>query len=273
MSTHIKIHYIILGLSCLFLSVINTDASTAIEPPAGIDHSELNQLLEKYVDKQGLVDYQSWKNNETDRKALDRYLSQYDETRGEKADGNEKIASLINAYNAFTLQWILINYPTESIRVFDDSWTEKRHKIGGKVFSLNELEHDNLRPLIGWRVHSAIVCAARSCPPLQPTAYTKENLNAMIDTAYRQWLSNYALNSYHPKGKKVELSLIFKWFEEDFKLFGGVQRMLAKYGPEEYRAFLQDGDYKIKFKEYHWGLNDQSGRGNNYQHGFLKSLF
>lgn len=114
------------------------------------------------------------------------------------------------------------NYPTESIRALPVSGTEKRHIIAGKQVSLDEIEHNNLRPLFGWRVHSAIVCAARSCPPLQPKAYTVENLDVMIDAVYSQWLGNYALNTFYLE-KKGGVITYFRWFEDDFKSLGGIK--------------------------------------------------
>jgi hypothetical protein len=269
----IKFHFIISGFIFLLFFAYSADASTTIDLPSGIDHTEFSRILNKYVNTQGLVNYQSWKKDERDQIALNNYLLQYADVTEKRAEGREKVASLINAYNAFTLQWILENYPTESIRALPNSWTEKRHIIGGKKVSLDEIEHDNLRPLIGWRVHSAIVCAARSCPPLQPTAYTIENLDMMIDAVYSQWLSNPVLNTYYPEKNEVELSLIFKWFEDDFKLLGGVKKILVKYSPKEYQVFLVKDNYKINFRDYHWGLNDQSSLGENYHYSIFKSLF
>ncbi len=268
-----KPYCLISGFIFLLIIAYSADASTTIDLPRGINHTEFSRLLDKYVNKQGLVNYQSWKKNKDDQKALNNYLLQYADATERLAEGREKVASLINAYNAFTLKWILENYPTESIRALPDSWTEKRHIIGGKKVSLDEIEHDNLRPLIGWRVHSAIVCAARSCPPLQPKAYTVENLDIMIDAVYSQWLGNPALNTFYPEKNKVELSLIFKWFEDDFKSLGGLKKILVKYSPKEYQIFIAEDNYKIGFRDYHWGLNDQSNLGENYHFNIFKSLF
>ena len=70
------------------------------------------------------------------------------------------------------LRWILSGYPIESIWQLKDSFTAKRHDVGGRKVSLDDIEHGTLRPLIGYRAHAVLVCAARSCPPLQRFAYT-----------------------------------------------------------------------------------------------------
>src|SRR5947209_136634 len=57
------------------------------------------------------------------------------------AQGNEKAASLVNAYNAFVLQWILKNYPTESIWQLKDSFSGKRNDVGGRKVALDDIEH------------------------------------------------------------------------------------------------------------------------------------
>lgn len=243
-----------------------------IRIPGGIDHTDFDRLLKTYVDDQGLVDYERWKNSPEDLAALDSYLSAYAPKPETEAAGNERWAGLINAYNAFTLQWILKNYPTESIRLLDESWPAKRHRIGGKLHSLDEIEHDNLRPEMGWRVHSAIVCAARSCPPLQTFAFSAEMIDAQTETALRTWLARTDLNTFSPSRKRVEVSQIFNWFEEDFTKDGGVGEILSRYAPRPYRLFLKDGSYKLKFKDYHWGLNDQGDLGKDYKQSLFRSL-
>ena len=94
--------------------------------------------------------YEKWKNSAEDMKALDDYLAQF-AAAGNAAKDNERYASLVNAYNGFTLQWILKNYLTESIWELKSSFKEKRHKLGGTTVSLDDIENDMLRPEFGWR--------------------------------------------------------------------------------------------------------------------------
>lgn len=235
----------------------------AVSFPAGAHHEVWDQLLKKYVDDKGLVAYGKWKANAADRQALDKYLAQF-AVAGPKAEGKDLQASAINAYNAFAIQWILQNYPTESIQALDDSFSRKAHLVGGTKIALDDIEHGTLRPILGYRTHAALVCCARSCPPLQRTAYTPGEVNKQIDTAYTTWLAREDLNKYNPSGNAVEISSIFKWFHQDFEAAGGVPKILGQYGPPSGRAFLAKGSYKISFLPYRWGLNDQGGRGENY---------
>lgn len=234
-----------------------------VKIPANVEHGAYDRLLQKYVDEKGLVAYASWKNNQDDMAALDGYLRQFAKT-GDEAKGNDKAAGLINAYNAFTLQWILQNYPTESIWSLDDSFTASRHEMFGEKVSLNDIEKGTLIPQIGWKDHSVLVCAARSCPPLRREAYRAEGLDDQIAAAYRRWLDRPDLNEYFPDKNKVEISSIFKWYKSDFEKAGGVPQILAQFAPAKFHDFLAGGKYEIDYKSYDWGLNDQGEHGRHY---------
>lgn len=230
---------------------------------AGIKHDEYDRLLKKYVNERGLVNYAGWKANDADLKALDDYLKQFASPAEPAAEGSERAASLVNAYNAFVLQWILANYPTESIWSLKDSFKAKRHAVGGKNVALNDIEHGALRPSIGWRAHAVLVCAARSCPPLEREAYTAGNFEGQDAKAYEKWLGREDLNRFSPPDK-VEISSIFKWFKTDFDKAGGVPKILGRYAPEGARQFAASGKYQVGYLPYNWGLNDQGEHGRNY---------
>lgn len=258
--------WIILTMFVLIFPAKNRllQASENVDVRSGIDHAAFSRLLNKYVNEQGLVNYAAWKQNAADLAELDEYLKQFAVKSDRTAQGNEKAASLVNAYNAFVLRWILSNYPTESIWQLKDSFSGKRNAIGGRSVSLDDVEHGTLRPLIGYRVHAVLVCAARSCPPLQRVAYAAETFNEQDDAAYRAWLSREDLNRFLPGEKKVEISSIFKWFKKDFDNAGGIPKILGRYATEGVHEFAASGNYKIKYLPYYWGLNDQGPHGRDY---------
>ncbi len=237
--------------------------SHAVNVPAGIKHEGYDRLLKKYVDENGLVAYGKWKNNAADVKVLDAYLEQF-APAGNSAGADEKFSSLINAYNAFVLQLVLQNYPTESIWSVKNSFKTRSHKLGGEMVSLNDIENLTLRPEFGYRTHAVLVCAGRSCPPLQRSAYTSDQLDEQVTRAYKQWLGRADLNEFLPAKNEVSVSSIFKWFKGDFEKVGGVPKILAKYAPAQDRNFLEHPGYKITYKDYNWGLNDQGEHGRHY---------
>jgi hypothetical protein len=235
-----------------------------VEVRSGINHGDYDRLLKKYVDERGLVNYSGWKENQADLRALDDYLKQFAGKIGNPAQGNEKAAALVNAYNAFMLQWILKNYPTESVWSLKDSFTAKRIDIGGHSVSFNDIENGALRPLLGYRVNSVLVCAARSCPPLRRSAYSADKFDEQDDHAFRTWLAREDLNRFLPNERKAEVSSIFKWFKGDFDNAGGASTILGRYAPQTARDFAASGKYDVKYISYNWGLNDQGPHGRNY---------
>ncbi len=62
-------------------------------------------------------------------------------------------------------------------------------EISGGKYALNDIENGALRPMIGWRAHAVLMCAAGSCPPLQRDAYTAENFEDQDAAAFRAWLA------------------------------------------------------------------------------------
>ena len=244
----------------LFCLLASTASATV---PSGIKNDSYDRLLKKYVNKEGLVAYGTWKANAEDMKMFDAYIAQFGSTAN-PASGNEKYASVINAYNAFVLHWILENYPTESIWALKDSFKAKRHKLAGDLVSLNDIENSILRPEFGYRTHAVLVCAARSCPPLQQSAYTAGHLDEQVAGAFRNWLARPDLNEFFPNRNEANVSSIFKWFRKDFDAAGGVKAVVARFAPASARPMLERPDCRLTYKSYNWGLNDQGPHGRHY---------
>lgn len=243
------------------LLLLATPLSAAeITIPAGIDHEPFDQLLAKYVDDRGLVDYAGWKESAQDVAKLDAYLSKLAAKPGKDASGNERTASAVNAYNATGIRLIIEHYPVKSIKDIKDAFAAQTHLMGGQKVSLDQLENDVVRVDIGWKAHAILVCCAISCPPLQPTAYTTSNLKEQTEKAYANWLRRSDLNKFMPAEKLVKISSIFKWYKADFEKAGGVGKILAQFAPKEYRDLLKKEDYEIEYLDYDWQLNSQANR-------------
>ncbi|MCA1609826.1 MAG: DUF547 domain-containing protein [Acidobacteria bacterium] len=240
--------------------------SAPIEVAAGIDHSEWSRLLRAYVDERGLVDYARWKASESDRAALKSYLSRFAAAPATPAQKADKGAALVNAYNAFTVSWILEHYPVESIQELPASFTAARHRIGARDVSLDDIENGTLRPQVGFLVHAALVCAARSCPPLAREAYRADRLVSQTSYAMLRWLARDDLNHFDLAERRAEISPIFRWNAADFeKEKGGVRGVLSIYAPDAYRSFVTGESCRIGYKPYDWGLNDQGAHGRQYR--------
>ena len=195
---------------------------------------------------------------------LNAYVHGLRETGGEVVSADEQKATLINAYNALTIRWVVENYPTKSIHGTPNPFRERRHTLGGASVSLDEIE-ELLRESGDPRIHSALVCASLSCPPLRREAYVGSRINEQLDENTREWLANTELNRFDPRRAEAEVSSIFSWYEEDFATYsGGLEGFLRHYGPPETMAALGNKRLRISFLSYHWGLNDQSDVGKDY---------
>jgi Protein of unknown function, DUF547 len=172
----------------------------------------------------------------------------------------ERLAFWINAYNVLAIDVVRRNYPVDSIRsigsLFSPVWKKPAGTIGGRVYSLDEIEHQILRPLGEPRIHGAIVCASLSCPPLRREPYRAADLDAQLDDNVRRWLADRRKGMRLDRpGETLELSPIFDWFEADFDdVLGFVARHAAGADAAwvgEHRATL-----RVRYFDYDWSLND-----------------
>ena len=242
------------------------------------DHGRWNLLLSKHaiVSADGLstaVDYASLGVN---REPLQSYLEETSRVSRASFDAwetSDQLAFLINLYNAATVELILDNMassdPIDSIRdigsLFTSAWELERVALFGNLVTLDDIEHDMIR---GWgrynepRIHFAVNCAAIGCPALRAEAYTGTALEAQLEDATRDFLSDRSRNYFD--GRRLRLSSIFKWYREDFERgWGGSNALgefVARYSSDlglsvEQRNELARGDMGIRFLSYDWGLN------------------
>lgn len=260
-----------LALPLLTLALSAALAGATPEEAGAFDHSHqaLTEVLRKHVDGDR-VDYAALKEG---RAALDAYtasLESVDPGAFGAWTSAERYAFWINVYNAYTLEIVTDHYPLASIRdierdgkeVWDIPFLDLARLapgLGKERLSLNDVEHQILRKQFeDARVHAAVNCASRGCPPLAGSAFTAEGLDAMLDAQVRAWLADPSRNRLEAGKNCLELSKIFEWFKDDFVRDGGsVEAWVANYAPAETAAFLKSRDsVKIRFLDYSWKLND-----------------
>lgn len=226
-------------------------------------HAAFDTLLKQNLNS-GLVNYSALKANP---KALDSYLDQLaavSETDFNKWPEQERLAFLINLYNASTLKLITDHYPLSSIKkiggLFSSPFDQPAVRAFGKTMTLNNLEHGIIRPQFHEpRVHFALVCAAKGCPPLRAEAYVGSRLDELLNDQAKVFLENTDKNRV--EDHVVYLSPIFKWYAEDFSTkFGSVLNAVRQYFPAREAKELAQGEFKIKYTEYDWSLNDTAGK-------------
>jgi hypothetical protein len=232
-----------------------------------MDHSRFDALLRRFVDCEGMVSYRDWKHDCAALAELRSYLESFgpvDWATGE-SQPQHRMAALINAYNALALFGILREYPTVSIqthnrenaayRIFDDL----EMNIGGEWLSLNGIEHGILRPLGDFRIHFAIVCAARGCPKLLNEAYTADKLEWQLESNGRDFFSENKRWRTNRILKQAHVSPILKWFREDFgNCECTILRNIHRFLPCSDQQWLaRKGCVRLHFLGYNWALNDR----------------
>ena len=244
-------------------------------------HAALTTLLKKHVivvdgGKTSQVNYAELKK---ERAALETYLVSLSAVK--KADFNawtkaQQMAFLINAYNGFTLDLIVQHYPVKSIKdigsVFDNRWKKKFFKLFGEESYLDKIEHETLRKAGVYnepRVHFAVNCASIGCPSLREEAFTADKLDKQLEEQTVRFLSDRSRNRF--ADGKLEVSMIFKWFKEDFesslKGFDGKgaaaksrEAYFSRYAKEladspADQKTIADGKAALGFLDYDWSLN------------------
>ncbi len=222
--------------------------SKEIKEVANPDHSMWDNLLRKHVSAEGRVNYRGFKN---DRTLLDQYLHYLQENPLEASwSRNVRLTYWINAYNAFTVDLILQHYPLKSIMDLEKPWDQNFITLGDKKYSLNQIEHQIIRPQYREpRIHFALVCAAVSCPKLLNRSYRPEQLNQQLDNQTRYFLNSSGKNKLSVQ--KVEVSQLFNWYGEDFTAEGSIVDFLNRYADIKIAA-----DAEVIFAEYDWALNE-----------------
>ena len=230
---------------------------------ASFDHSAFDSLLGAHVSATGgFVDYEAMKR---DAAALDAYIAALAGADLDTLSRDERLAFLINAYNAFTLRLILDHYPIDSIKDIpsDERWDARRWHLGGQVYSLNQIEHELIRPKFAEpRVHFALVCAAIGCPPLRSDAYTGNRLEEQLAGqsnyvhTHRRWFRLDEATG------DLALTALYDWYGGDFtQKASSVAAYAAQFSPDLARLINAGRKPRVTFLDYSWKLNSQSNRG------------
>lgn len=241
-------------LTLLLTSCVTENHSLRSQP---VSHQIWNDLLQKHVTEEGVVNYDGFKRDSLD---FNKYLNILRKAPpGSNWSDDEKLAYWINVYNAFTAQLVMRHYPIAGIKKIKNGipfintvWDIKFIKIGEKTYDLNNIEHGIIRKRFKEpRIHFALNCASISCPRLRNEAFVAEKLDAQLTDQARYFLSNPIKNKLGPE--RSEISKIFQWYGIDFRKGDNtVRKFIDKYSDIKITA-----DTKIDHLKYDWRLNDK----------------
>jgi hypothetical protein len=246
-------------LMTLLASVVLVSPVAGAEP----DYSAWTEILRAYYDPARGVDYERLRKEDYPKlTSLVEKLSRVDVS---SLDRSEQLAYWMNLYNVSTVKLIVDNYPVESILDLSTSLINKYQvfdrevvPLGGSLVSLNHIEHEIIRKEFDDpRIHFAINCAARSCPPMRTEAFSGRELDDQLEEQTSTFLNQDV--RIDRKGGKATITVtkIMDWFEEDFEKAGGVASFVRGYLTGESAARLSGvSRIGVKHADYDWSLND-----------------
>jgi hypothetical protein len=209
--------------------------------------------LQKHVSNTGVVDYESFKKDES---KLDNYISFLEKTSPANSwSKNKQKAFWINVYNAYTIKLILENYPLKSIldikKKGETAWTIPFVKVDNTTYTLDHIEHEILRKtLFDPRIHVGVNCASSSCPKLGNIAFTEQNIEASLEQLMTAFINDSSRNKLSKN--TIEISPIFEWFQEDFTKNGTLIDYLNRYSKTKINL-----NAKVSYLKYDWSLNSK----------------
>lgn len=214
------------------------------------EYKKLDAFLRKYVTYSGKVNYSSIKKNIGELTAIIKEIEE--NAPSTSWSSKQKLTYWINVYNIYTIKLVAENYPTSSIKKLNGGkpWDKKFIKIGGKTYSLNNVENDVIRKRFSEpRIHFALNCASASCPVLLNKAYTPKNLYSYLTSQTKRFLNDSGKNQF--TAKEAKISQIFSWYKVDFTKNGStVIDFINKYRTEQLKS------PKVSYLNYSWDLND-----------------
>jgi len=241
-------------------SAIYVNSAHAATNQTTTNFSPWTGLMGKYLDPNGNVRYREWINDPSDRKMLADLLSSIAlQDLSALKSSQAKLAFWINTYNALAIEVRLRETAHEIPRSFN-VWKCVFVFVGETPYSLDAIEHEQLRPMLEPRIHFALHCGAKSCPVLKPKAWDLRDLDQSLDQAAKDFMSTPQAAQWDEANQTLRLSKIFEWYRSDF---GSSDEELIRFIMpnlnSEIQRSLSDrvvGSFAISFLEYNWSLAD-----------------
>lgn len=239
-------------LVCVLLGVLLASTRAWAGPDTRPYHEEVTAFLKKYTAADGAVNYRAVQANPAALRALLSRTATFDAAAAPPA---ARKAFYLNAYNVLVIGAVVDAYPVASVMKVPGFFDQKTYVVAGERLTLNALETDKLRkPYRDPRIHFALVCGAKGCPPLSPDAYAPATVEDQLARQARRALQDPRFVRPDAPSKKVLLSEIFKWYAADFEASG---KALLAYLNQFRGAQPLPLTYAIDYYPYDWALNER----------------
>jgi hypothetical protein len=258
------------------------DPSTpgGVEPGPAAERVQASMLaaLGVHTDAQGRVDYARLAGS-AEFAAAEQAARELGGARLDALDSREaRLAFWLNVYNALALHGIVRLGVRRSVRRVWNFFGRVSYRVGGLVFSLDDIEHGLLRgnrrrklpPVRPFRrgdprrllavvppdprYHFAITCGAASCPAVG--VYRAAAVDAQLDLAARNFVNQETVL----EEDRIVCSRLFKWYRDDFESAGSLRAFLLRHLDEgPIRTALVTGALPCTdYRPYRWTLQHPS---------------
>ncbi len=206
-------------------------------------HASLDVILDTYV-REGLVYYRALR---AERGRLDAYASNLDVPAAalEGWSRPEQAAFWLNAYNAIVLRTVINaypikgtapQYPSNSIQHVPGAFGAKRHRIGGRLLSLEDIEKQVLPTFDDPRMFFALGRGSLGGGRLRSEAFTARRLEQQLASVAAECVTRNECFRYDPAADRVEISPIFGWRQAEFtRAWPGDAATFAEAQPDRAR--------------------------------------
>jgi len=266
------------------INIIDADVPQDF-PVDGFSHQLLEDLLKVYVNTEGEVDYDAWKESSDANGQLNSYLAAVGLYSPENSPErfktrNDALAYWLYAYNAYVIRGVLDHWPLESVTDIKAPvevvkgfgfFYRQLYMYGGQHYSLLAVENQKIRATYkDARIHFVLNCASESCPVLRPELPTGDALESLLQQATLDFVNDDNNVHVDHESKTIHLSTIFKWFKKDFVSElrkrglpterGAVAYVESVAGPDKRDELLSATDYDVEYIDYDWSLNRNDSR-------------
>jgi hypothetical protein len=277
---------LVFALVCVFLTA-NRPQLIAIDadipenfPVSDFAHDSFEDLLRKYVDANGDVDFDRWHQNAADRASLDSYLAAVGSFSPEATPDrfpkkSDELAYWMYGYNGYVIKSVLDHWPIDSVTDIKAPieavkglgfFYRQRFHFGGRPLSLYAVENEKIRRAFhDPRVHFVLYCASGSCPALRPELPVGDELEELLHEATLAFVNDPKNVRIDHENRQIVLSAIFEMYRSDFlreltrqgvPSDGGVIAYVAIVAPGFLRTELTKAiDYDVVFSEYDWSIS------------------
>ncbi|MDE0828492.1 MAG: DUF547 domain-containing protein [Vicinamibacterales bacterium] len=248
----------------VLVAVLLASSGVAIAQTFDHSHTAWTEVLTRHVANDGGITVVDYAAIQADASGLERYVdvvTRVTPAQFETWSEPQRLAFLINAYNALTVTLIVDNYPVTSIKDlggwFSSPWKQRFFTLLGKERHLDDIEHGLIRAQFDEpRIHFAANCAASGCPPLRAEAYVALRLDGQLEDNARVFLRDVRRNRY--EDGTLWLSELLDWYESDFTRHGGSLKTFVAARPADdpaAAAVIAGPKTRVRFLDYDWTLN------------------